>query len=78
MRYTPEETKAFWLKDLLMAKESAVKAISVLHEGKELSTEKLLEEADKIIKWFYPDGTDFKEPEIKSDGETFVKKSVPF
>jgi len=54
-----EESALWWEKDLLVAKESAAKTIATVNEGKggfSMSTENIIEEAKKLIEWFY--GTD--------------------
>ena len=47
------ESSLWWQKDLLMAKESAAKKISVANEGKVMSAEEIIKESKKLIEWFY-------------------------
>ena len=52
-QYTEEDKKAFRLKDQLNAKQSALKAASILYEGafESVTMKGVLEEADKALAW---------------------------
>ena len=73
----PNENQLWWEKDLLNAKESAIKAISVIHEGKgDLFTEDLILEAKKIIEWYYWTNTP-QNPYSEKQKAAIYEKSFP-
>ena len=53
--YTEEDKRAFKLKDQLNSRMSALKAASINNEGKGISAEDMLGEANKYYAWLYPD-----------------------
>ena len=55
MAYSSEEIKAFKKKDKLNARMSALKAASIIYEGKAISFEKLEEYVNKVYTWVFQD-----------------------
>lgn len=56
-KYTDEEIKGFERKDMLNSRMSAIKAISTVCEGTNISEDELLKRADKIFDWIAQDQT---------------------
>lgn len=54
-KYTPEELAAFKRKDILSAKQSAVKATSMVLEGTNTDVKEFLAYAEKVRKWLWED-----------------------
>lgn len=56
-KYTDEEIKGFERKDMLNSRMSAIKAISTVCEGTNISEDELLKRADKVFDWIAQDQT---------------------
>lgn len=52
-KYTDEEIETFKKKDILNAKQSALKAASINNEGKQISTDKMISESAKYYDWLF-------------------------
>lgn len=77
MAYSEEDKKAFKLKDQLNSRMSAIKAASLNNEGKGISADNMLVEADKYYAWLYPNSTPSEE--VKSNvlpTPTAIQKKV--
>lgn len=57
-KYTHEDLKAFWDKDLLIVKQVCLNAVAGINQGnKEITSEQMKEKMEELLKWFYPNGT---------------------